>query len=229
MSFIKSFIKLFFPEVCCICDRGLLTHEQIICSVCKHGLPLTNFHQYNKNPVELTFWGRVDIQKATSFLLYTKGDTVKNILHSIKYKNNTLLAEEMGRQFGISIKVNDIFNHIDIIIPVPLHHKKLLKRGYNQSELIANGISRVINKPVINNILYKTTNTSTQTKKNRYERWENAENIYALYNGDSLNGKNILLIDDVLTTGATLEACCQAFKNSNIKSLNIATLAYAAN
>ncbi|MCW3788779.1 ComF family protein [Plebeiibacterium sediminum] len=229
MSYLKSFTRLFFPEVCSICGRGLFSHEQIICSVCKLNLPLTNFHQYNKNPVELTFWGRVDIQKATSFLLYTKGEIVKNILHSIKYRNNRLLAEEMGRQFGLVINESNIFNHIDMIIPVPLHHKKLLKRGYNQSELIANGVGKVLDKPIETNILYKTADTSTQTKKTRYERWENAENIYALLNESSLNDKNILLIDDVLTTGATLEACCLAFKNTNVKSINIATLAYAAN
>ncbi len=228
MSYLKHFANLFFPHVCCTCGKGLFTHENLICTNCKQNLPYTNFHHFNKNPVELTFWGRVDIEKATSYLLYTKGEIVKNILHNIKYRNNKLLAEEIGRLFGITLMESKIFAHVDYIIPVPLHPKKMISRGYNQSELIAKGISRSLNIPMINNALYKTKNTSTQTKKHRYERWLNADNIYILTNSALFANKNILLVDDVLTTGATLESCCLAFKNTNIKTLNIATVAFAA-
>ncbi len=227
MSYIQDFINLFFPNTCNICGRQLFHHENLICTVCKSELPYTNFHKYNMNPVEMSFWGRIEINKATSFLLYTKGDMVKTILHSIKYKGNKPLAIEMGRIFGLHLKENNIFNSIDVIIPVPLHPKKLNKRGYNQSELIAEGISSILDISVVREGLYKNTNTSTQTRKNRYERWINSENMYTVCNASTFENKNILLVDDVLTTGATLEACCIAFKNLKVESLNIATLAYA--
>ncbi len=227
MTYIQDFINLFFPNICNICGRQLFRHEILICNVCKDELPYTNFHKYATNPVDMTFWGRVELNKATSYLFYTKGEIVKRILHSIKYRGNKTLAMEMGRLFGINIKEEKIFKDIDFIIPVPLHPKKLKQRGYNQSELIANGLAKSIETKVIPDLLIKTTNTNTQTKKNRYERWENSENIYTLYNNIMLKNKNILIVDDVLTTGATLEACCQAFNEAQVKSINVATLAFA--
>ncbi len=199
----------------------------MICNVCKSELPYTNFHKYKTNPVDMTFWGRVEITKAISYLFYTKGEIVKSILHSIKYRGNKSLATEMGKLFGLYLKEENLFEEIDYIIPVPLHSKKLQQRGYNQSELIAKGIATTFEKPVITDALFKTTNTSTQTKKTRYERWINSENMYSVCNELLLENKNILIIDDVLTTGATLEACCLAFKDTKVKSLNIATLAFA--
>ncbi|MCW3804453.1 ComF family protein [Plebeiibacterium marinum] len=177
----------------------------------------------------MTFWGRTPIDKATSLLLYTKGDKTKQILHSIKYRNNIALAEEMGKMIAHNLSESNLFSTIDYIIPVPLHPAKLNKRGYNQSEIISNGISKITKIPVETDILFKTLNTSTQTKKNRFERWKNAENIYELRNSSKIKGKKILLIDDVLTTGATLEACATALHLAEISGLSIITLAYAAN
>ncbi len=227
MRYLDDFFNLFFPNVCCLCGRSLFQHENLICRLCEKDLPRSYFHFLAKNPVEMTFWGRVDIQKGTSFLLYVKGSKVKNILHAIKYRNNRQLGYELGKLYGLELNENNYFADIDLVVPVPIHPKKLRIRGYNQSEYIAQGLCDSLQKTLQTEGLRKVVNTKSQTRKGRFERWENVSDVFKIDDDSLFCGKNILLVDDVLTTGATLESCARCFSKVPDVTLSIATLAYA--
>jgi ComF family protein len=188
-------------------------------------LPKTNFHKDKDNPVNKVFWGRVDVEMATSFYLFSKKSKVQNLLYGLKYKGVKEVGIVLGELFGFELKESIFYRDIDFIIPVPLHKNKLKKRGYNQSEWIANGLSKSMKVPVKLDSLYRKSDSETQTKKSRYKRWENVGEIFGLANND-LEGKRILLVDDVVTTGATIEACAQLLVEQNCKVL-VATIAYA--
>lgn len=224
---LSDLLELFFPSLCVICGDRLVTQEKFLCFTCWNDLPVSNFHLEPENKVAQLFWGRVHIENATSFFHYRKGSNYQQLIHFIKYKGLKELGFETGKRFGHVLSQTDNFMQIDYIMPVPLHPKKLKQRGYNQSEWIANGIAKGMGKTVITSNLIRKIYTSTQTKKTRFERWQNVENIFAVKNAEDLNGKHILLVDDVVTTGATLEACAvQILKNKNTK-VSIATLAFA--
>jgi len=195
--------------------------------LCEKELPRSYFHLANDNLIEKLFWGRVDIKRASSFLLYTKGSVVKNILHSIKYKNQKELGYELAKLYSNELKEVNFFNDINVVVPVPLHNKKLRIRGYNQSEWIAKGYSEVLNAELVTDNLFKKIHTSTQTKKGRYERWENVDEVFDIRDMKLFENKNILLVDDVLTTGATVEACAKVLSQIKGITLNVVTLAYA--
>ena len=219
--------KLFFPHVCRCCGNTLLNSENQICTECILHLPLTNFVDIVNNPVEKKLWGRAQIEAATSLLFFSKKGNVQKILHEIKYKNNITLAHFMGNQLGIELKKSNRFNDIDIIVPVPLHRKKQKERGYNQSEEIAKGIVNHFDKEINTTSLIKTTYTKSQTKQNRFSRWKNVSEIFSVTNTDKIENKHILLVDDVITTGATLEACAKELLKIPSVKVSIATLAYA--
>ena len=219
--------NLFFPRTCCCCDAMLVQSENQICTHCFFKLPLTNFINLNSNNVEKLFWGKAQIEAATALLYFVKKENVQKILHQIKYKNNIKLAHLMGNQMGIELKNSDRFQDIDVIIPVPLHWKKKRKRGYNQSEEIAKGIALHFDKPINTTCLVRKKHTNTQTKKDRIERWENVADKFTVLNRHELEGKHILLVDDVVTTGATLEACALEILNIPNTKISVATLAYA--
>ncbi len=222
-----DFLGLFYPELCVACHTHLYQQEKVLCSRCLYELPRTHFHKVPANPVEQTFWGRVPIERGTAFFFFKKGSKYQKLLHQLKYHNRTDVGIELGRLLASDFKAEQAFNEFDFIIPVPLHPKKQYKRGYNQSELIGRGIAEVLNVPVKTNYLYRKIFTETQTQKSRYERWENVEDVFGVHHPEKLEGKHILLIDDVLTTGATLEGCAQVLhKNAKLK-ISIATLAYA--
>lgn len=222
---INDFFNLIFPKLCCACNNALLKNEQIICVRCTLNLPKTNFHNDKENPVNKVFWGRVVIEMASSFYVFSKKSKVQNLLHNLKYKGVKEVGFVTGEMFGHELKDSKYFQDIDYIIPVPLHKHKLKKRGYNQSEWIANGLSKSMKVPVDINTLYRKKDSQTQTKKSKYKRWENVGEIFGLAN-EGLKGKRILLVDDVVTTGATIEACAQVLKQQECKIL-VATLAYA--
>ena len=205
---LNDFFNLIFPKLCCACNTALLKNEHTICLNCIATLPKTNFHLDKDNPVSKVFWGRVKLEMATSFYLFGKKTRVQNLLHQLKYKGVKEVGAVVGQLMGIELKDSLHYKKIDVIVPVPLHHHKLKKRGYNQSEFIAVGLSDTMGIPINTNSLYRKEDSLTQTKKSRYKRWENVEEIFGLSN-ELLNGKRVLLVDDVITTGATIEACAQ--------------------
>ncbi len=223
----NSLLEFLYPTLCISCGNRLVTQERFLCIDCWHDLPVTNFHFHTDNKVAQLFWGRVEIENATAFFAYNKGSNYQQLIHFIKYKGLKELGFETGRRFGNALLASPAFNTVDIIVPVPLHPKKQKIRGYNQSEWIAKGMSESMNKTVLINNLRRNLHTSTQTRKNRFERWENVENIFEVTNPDEFRGKHILLIDDVVTTGSTLESCAfQLLQIENVK-VSIATLAFA--
>jgi len=223
----NSVLEFFFPTLCVACGNRLVTQEKFLCIDCWHDLPVTNFHLNTGNKVEQLFWGRVKIENATAFFTYKKGSNYQHLIHFIKYKGLKELGFETGRRFGLVLTESPEFNSVDIVLPVPLHPKKQKIRGYNQSEWIANGISESLKKTVSVGNLCRNLHTSTQTRKNRYERWENVDNIFVVTQPDEFEGKHILLIDDVVTTGSTLESCAHQLLQIKNTKVSIATLAYA--
>ncbi len=225
LEYPKDFYRLFYPQLCGGCDTPLAKGEEHLCLNCRLELPFTNFETIKNNPVEKVFHGRVNIEFATSLLFFSKGEKVQNIMHNIKYNEQKELAVFVGKIFGERLQNNPYLKDVTTIIPVPLHPQKQHLRGYNQSELFAEGINEVLNVELMTNLVSRNINTETQTKKTRAERWENVENAFIIKKPKVLEHKHILLIDDVLTTGATLEACAQTIlENSNCK-VSIVTIA----
>lgn len=224
----SDLLSLFSPPTCCACGTALVRGEQMMCTHCLMKMPLTNFHKVRDNMVEKSFWGRIPIERATSYFFFVKDSDFQHILHSLKYNGRSDIGVYLGKRFGNELITQPDFKHFDRIIPVPLHADKLKKRGYNQSEMIARGLSKAMNIPVDTKTLVRTTFTETQTKKSRIERWENVKSVFAANPAVNLNGQHVLLVDDVLTTGATIEGCAQALldKNPTVK-ISVATLAYA--
>ena len=175
---INDFFNLIFPKLCCACNNTLLKNENIICISCVATLPKTNFHFNNENPVSKIFWGRVPIEMATSCFFVSKKSRVQNLLHNLKYKGVKEVGYVVGKIAGFDFVKSECFNGIDFIVPVPLHKNKLKKRGYNQSEWIAKGISESMNTPVNTKSLIRKEDSQTQTKKSRYQRWENVGEIF---------------------------------------------------
>lgn len=224
--YINDFFNLFFPDLCVACNSHLVNQENLICTKCLYNLPKTMFHVDENNPVAKLFWGRTKVEFATAFFHFNKGSKYQGMMHKFKYHNCKEIGFVLGKYFGTSIKDSN-FNKIDIIIPVPLHKSKLKKRGYNQSEWIAKGMSESLSKPIDSNTLIRKIATETQTRKSRFERWKNVDNIFGIQNADHIKGKHILLVDDVVTTGSTLEACANAILEIENTKVSIATLAVA--
>jgi ComF family protein len=219
--------ELLFPRLCVVCGDKLIEQENWICLHCLHHIPRTNFHLEPDNRVSQLFYGRVEIEYATSFFYFSKGSKYQSLLHNLKYKGMKELGEEIGKHFGIDLMQSPQFSSVDVICPVPLHPQKEKKRGYNQSWWIASGIARQMQKELSDDNLKRLTATETQTRKNRFERWQNVEGIFELFHPEKFSGKHILLVDDVVTTGSTLEACAQAILSKTNAKVSIATLATA--
>jgi len=226
-NLIANFLGLLYPNLCLICGENLLKNEQQICLKCISEIPRTNFHLQKDNPVEKRFWGKADIMKATSFFFFTKGSPFQKLLHELKYRDNKEIGELMGKYAAADLIEDAVFSTIDYIVPIPLHPKKYAKRGYNQSELICNGMAKILNKPVDTKTLIRTRENTTQTKKSVFERYENTAGIFELKNVETFKNKHILLVDDVLTTGSTIESAIQALKTCEEINVSIFTLAMA--
>ena len=224
---LKGFVGLFWPNVCACCASGLTRGEEYICSHCMYELPATNFHKEDDNPVAQIFWGRATVQHATSGYYFRKGNRIQKLIHQVKYSGQKEMGRVLGREIGKSLR-DSCFNDVDLIAPVPLHQQKYRKRGYNQSEWIAFGVAETLNKPLDAQTLVRRVFTATQTRKKRFERWVNVDSGFGLTTPDSFTGKHILLIDDVITTGATLEACIHAVLSANEAKVSVATLAWAS-
>ena len=190
-------------------------------------MPKTNYHLLQDNPVEKRFWGKVPVERATSFLFFQKGSDFQKLIHELKYRGNKEVGVTMGKFAAADLLDSDDFKSIDLIVPVPLHEKKEAKRGYNQSEMICNGIAEILGMPVVTDNLYRTAENTTQTRKSVFERYENTQGIFGLKNPAEFEGKHILIVDDVLTTGSTVEACIQALLQAKNTRISVFTLAIA--
>jgi len=210
MGWINDFISLVFPRICAGCGNSLWKHEQVLCNLCEFRLPKTNFHREADNPVSRIFWGRARIESAAAFLYFNKGSRVQRLVHQLKYKGRKDIGIWLGKMYGRELLNIPPFNTVRAVIPVPLHKKKYMKRGYNQSEQIAIGLSGPLNAPVNRFLLTRTKPTETQTRKSRFSRYQNVREIFTVYNPEAWAGSHLLLVDDVITTGATLESCVEA-------------------
>lgn len=207
MGYLKDLAQLLFPSYCAACEQLLIKDESGLCLKCQVNLPLLNISDKRGNKIEMKFWGRADVQMATALLRMTKHGQVNKIIHELKYHDNRSVGHQLGKLFGISLNKSHSMKEFDYIIPVPLHPKKLAKRGYNQCDCIADGIGEAMNIPTMKNHLIRVQYNDSQTRKSRYKRWENVEGIFQVAHSEHLENKKILLIDDVITTGSTIEAC----------------------
>ena len=227
MIFLEDLIALFYPRLCAGCNSSLVKGEDVLCLNCLADLPRTNYHLQGENPVFQQFTGRARIELATSFCRFDKGGRLQHLLHQLKYKGNREVGHKMGLIFGVDLNQSTRYCTIDAIIPVPLHPKKEKKRGFNQSAEICKGLSQAMARPLILGNLIREVHTDSQTRKGRFERWENVSGIFSVKDGASLMDKHLLLVDDVVTTGATLEACCIPLLKIAGVRVSIATLATA--
>lgn len=224
----ESLLHLAFPHICVGCGRDLLELDNELCLNCLSVLPATNFHLHHNNPIEKIFWGRLPVTHATAQYYFTKESLMQQLMHSFKYKANKELGIYLGRLMGIALSSSNRFSDIDVLVPLPLFPLKEKKRGYNQAAVLCHGIAEVFKKPVLKDVVTRTSYTDSQTQKNRVERWQNMEDRFELANANALAGKHVLLVDDVITTGATLEACGREIIMADNVQLSVATLCFSS-
>ncbi len=220
-------LHLFYPHVCTGCGSDLVQTDHLLCLRCISNLPHTNYAQHAGNPIEKIFWGRVPLVAAHSEFYFSKESLIQHIIHQLKYKGNQDIGIYLGEILGRTLLNSNRFLGIDYLIPLPLYADKERKRGYNQAAVICTGMSGVMNVPVLTGNVTRQRYTETQTKKHRTERWENVADSFIVNDKEGLSRKNVLLIDDVITTGATLEACGQSILQSADVKLSVAALAMA--
>jgi ComF family protein len=222
-----DFISLLFPRLCYGCGTHLMRNENIICTACYVIIPRTGYHTVADNPVARLFWGRCFLEKAAAFSFYNKGSRIRNLIHNLKYKGIREIGYELGKIYGLSLKSSGFTDDIDIIIPVPLHPEKIHSRGFNQSEIISSGISEVTGVPVNTGSLFRLSVSATQTKRSRYDRWVNVEGIFSVVDQEQIREKHVLLVDDVITTGSTIESCANELLKTEGVKVSAVALAYA--
>ena len=219
-----DFINLLYPRICHICEAELLKNEELLCTSCLHDLPITSYHLDNENPVKKVFYGRVKINKATALLHFRKKAGVQHLIHDLKYRGHREIGTYLGKWLGTELENTD-WSNIEIIIPVPLHKSRLRQRGYNQVEDFGREIAKFLNAEYMDDVLLKISTTQTQTLKNRLSRWGKIEETLQIKNSEKIKGKHILLVDDLVTTGATLEACAHKLLETPDIKISIATMA----
>jgi ComF family protein len=226
MRIVSDILFFLFPQQCEVCGRLLSDGEKILCSACLLGLPRTNFQWETENPVAQLFWGRVEIHRATSWFFFSKGSDYQHLLHHLKYQGRGDIGIYLGKVFASEL-INSEFSTADQLMPVPLHPTKQRKRGYNQSMKICEGMKGILNIPLNDCTLIRSSNTSTQTRRNRFDRYLNMKDRFEVLEPGCVLGKKILLIDDVVTTGSTLEACAEVLIQAGCSKVMAATLAVA--
>jgi len=224
---IKNLLNLFFPKICYACSDLLNDNELHICTSCRHQLPVTNFHFDEDKTVEKVFYGRVKIEKATALLKFQKKGRVQHLLHNLKYKGHETIGQFLGAWLGQELSDTKDYGTIDVVIPVPLHKNKLRKRGYNQVSKFGEEIANALETDFEENVLVKKTATATQVFKKRFARWHDSDENFSLQNADLISGKHILLVDDIITTGATIEACSNILQKAKNVKISIAAMAIA--
>ena len=225
-NFFSDFLSLFYPRQCLLCGNQLVGDNKFLCTNCLYDMPKTQFHEKSGNKTAQVFWGRVDLNFAASYLYFYKGSKYRKLIHLLKYKNKPEIGVFLGELYGGELINVEKLKDADFIVPVPLHPKKQRIRGYNQSEEFSKGLSNVLSVPVAN-LLRRKVFTETQTKKSREERWNNVKDVFDVTDCDKVEGKHIILTDDVVTTGATLEACILALKRCKDVKISVLTLGIA--
>ncbi len=228
LEYINDFLNLFYPETCSVCNNSLYKYEKIICTECIYKIPKTKYHTSPNNPIYELFIGRVNIQAATALMFFSKGSIYNNMIQNLKYKGKKKIGYEMGLILANEIKDTHPYNKVDIILPIPLHKNREKKRGYNQSEWIAKGLSEILKIPIDTLSIYRNVNTKTQTKKTKEERWDNVESIFSIKKTDNLVNKHILIVDDIITTGSTIESCSHTVLSIPNTKVSIVTIGVAS-
>lgn len=223
---INDFLHLFFPHNCMGCGIDMPANDSVLCAQCASHLPETSFLNHEANPVEKKFYGRLKAEQAGSAFYFIKDSLMQHLIGELKYKGKIDAGIYLGKLLGNAIKSSKRFEDVECMIPLPLNEVKLRKRGYNQAAVIAKGIAEVWQKPIIENAIVRTVFTETQTHKDRISRWQTMEGVFALSNKNIIENKHVLLVDDVVTTGATLEACGLELLKANGLKLSLATVAY---
>ncbi|WP_183564560.1 ComF family protein [Mucilaginibacter sp. SP1R1] len=226
-GYLADFVSLLFPELCPACQASLVANERIICSDCRYNLPFTNFHLQADNIVAQQFYGKINVTAAYALYYFTKGGKVQNLMHHFKYKGMQQIGTLLGNIAGLQLTESPVFNTVELIIPVPLHKSRLKERGYNQSTCFAQGLAQKLNAAVEDDNLQRRVATETQTHKSRFARFENMQDVFMVKHPERLMNKHILLVDDIVTTGSTLEACGMELLKIPGLTLSIATIAYA--
>lgn len=226
-TILSDTLHLFYPHVCTGCGSDLVQEDNLLCLRCISNLPHTNFAQHDNNPIEKIFWGRIPLAAAHSEFYFAKESLIQHLIHQLKYKGNQEIGIYLGELMGRSLSDNNRFKNLDYLIPLPLYPDKERKRGYNQAAVICKGMSCIMDVPVLSGNVTRLRFTETQTKKHRRERWDNVAESFMVNDKEKLRGKNVLLIDDVITTGATLEACGHSISQAGEVKLSVATLAMA--
>ncbi len=226
-KYYEGFVSLFFPQLCLACGVELPPNNEKICMACESELPKTNFHLHdnNDNVFYKRMWGRFTLRTAASLYWYNRGERTKNLIHNLKYKHQSEIAITLGQYYADYLLDAPEFQSVDVIVPVPMHPKKEKERGYNQADKFAEGLSDTFQKPWYKDALRKVTTTISQTKKGKWERIENVQNVFKINRPELLKGKHILLVDDVMTTGATLEACAIEILKVPNTQISLATIA----
>ncbi|ALI99014.1 ComF family protein [Rufibacter tibetensis] len=226
-SLYHDFLALLFPEDCRACAGELALGEEVICSHCRIKLPYTDFHlSPTQNTLHEVFWGRVPIKLAVAYLKFQEKGRVQRLLHQLKYKGQQEVGEVLGRWFGAQIREQEDFRSVELVVPVPLHKSRLRQRGYNQVEGFAKAIADDLEVPLLADALRKNFVSGTQTTKNRQARWEAMRQLYEIQRPDLIKGKHVLLVDDVITTGATIEACAEILLKNEASAVSVASIAY---
>jgi len=214
MSFLSDiaddFVSLFFPSLCLSCSESLVRGEELLCTRCFIEIKRTNYHSMPDNALEQLFWGRCMVERGAAFSVYNRGSRIRKLIHDMKYKGGRDIGYSLGKLYGGYLKGTPFMEGVDLFIPVPLHPSRLKARGYNQSDYIAKGLSEATGVAVDGTVLKRSTKTATQTRRKRYERWENVEGLFAVDSPESIVGKHVMVVDDVITTGSTMEACVNA-------------------
>ena len=223
---VREFIHLFFPRICPGCSEALLRNEHLVCLTCYLQLPKTGFHQSPfDNPINRLFWGRIPIYASAAFLYFRKAGVVQELMHALKYGNQPEIGTFLGEEYGKTLSADDPFCQSELILPVPLHIKREKQRGYNQSNYFAKGLASNLNIETTNSLLVRNDFKSSQTKKSRFERWQNVSTVFEISNPLTVENKRVLLVDDVITTGATIEACARQLLLSGAARVSVLCIA----
>ncbi len=227
IEILKDFSSLFFPNYCLACNNTLVKGEEIVCTSCMTEMPQTDYHLYRENTLQTRLVLRIPVVYAVALFKFAKSSRVQHLLHNLKYKNHPEIGVMLGKVYATRLLDSGFSHEFDLILPVPLHESRKRKRGYNQSAKFAEGLSKKMSIPFSDTLLTRARNTQTQTRKTKLNRWQNVSDVFLIKANGTIKDKHILLVDDVITTGATIEACGQTLLENGCRKLSIACLAEA--